>query len=51
MSEENHPTLTITDLTEEDAKTYCCRETADKSEYCQQSKFQLCVTGTLTVSN
>ncbi|XP_044200829.1 uncharacterized protein LOC122976424 [Thunnus albacares] len=37
MSEESHPTLTIKDLTDSDAKFYCCRESAENPQDCMQS--------------
>ena len=50
-SEENHPTLTIKDLRETDAKYYCCRENADNPGVCWRHRIQLDVTGTVTVIN
>ncbi|KAG7999339.1 hypothetical protein GBF38_000137, partial [Nibea albiflora] len=44
MSEENHTTLTIKDVTESDAEFYCCRENTDKPELCWQNRIQLHVT-------
>ncbi|KAE8300515.1 hypothetical protein D5F01_LYC00656 [Larimichthys crocea] len=44
MSEENHTALTIKDVTESDAKFYCCRENTDKPELCGPNRIQLHVT-------
>ncbi|XP_027138150.1 uncharacterized protein LOC113746486 isoform X3 [Larimichthys crocea] len=44
MSEENHTTLTIKDVTESDANVYCCRENTDKPELCGPNRTQLHVT-------
>ncbi|KAI3352536.1 hypothetical protein L3Q82_005484 [Scortum barcoo] len=44
MLEESHFTLTIKDLRESDAKFYCCKETTDNKENCQQNTIQLHVT-------
>ncbi|XP_027138455.1 uncharacterized protein LOC113746560 [Larimichthys crocea] len=44
MSEEHHTTLTIKDVTESDAKFYCCRENTDKPELCGPNRTQLHVT-------
>ncbi|KAE8300512.1 hypothetical protein D5F01_LYC00653 [Larimichthys crocea] len=44
MSEENHTTLTIKDVTESDAKFYCCRENTDKPKLCGPNRIQLRVT-------
>ena len=51
MSEESHPTLTIKDLTDSDAKSYCCSESAENPQYCRQSVIILYVTGTVVVTN
>ncbi|XP_030586515.1 B-cell receptor CD22-like [Archocentrus centrarchus] len=44
MSADSRFTLTINSLTESDANIYCCRETADKPDDCQQSGISLRVT-------
>ncbi|XP_049427022.1 uncharacterized protein LOC125885501 isoform X2 [Epinephelus fuscoguttatus] len=41
MLEERNFTLTIKDLTESDAKVYCCKETTDTPHNCKQSQIQL----------
>ncbi|KAL7404099.1 hypothetical protein ABVT39_009616 [Epinephelus coioides] len=41
MLEERNFTLTIKDLTESDAKVYCCKETTSKPEKCKESEIQL----------
>lgn len=46
MSEENHPTLTIKDLTEDDVKLYCCSENAENPQKCRQNAIDLHVAGT-----
>lgn len=46
MSKENRSTLSIADLTKDDANDYCCRKTTEKTDNCHQSKILLQVTGT-----
>nr|XP_033479573.1 uncharacterized protein LOC117255102 isoform X1 [Epinephelus lanceolatus] len=41
MLEERNFTLTIKNLTESDAKVYCCKETTDTPDNCKQSEIQL----------
>ncbi|XP_044200733.1 uncharacterized protein LOC122976353 [Thunnus albacares] len=41
MSEESHPTLTINNLRESDAKSYCCTENAENPQDCIQSTISL----------
>ncbi|XP_067434413.1 uncharacterized protein [Thunnus thynnus] len=43
MSEESHPTLRIKDLTDNDAKSYCCSNTTEKPELCWHNRTELYV--------
>ena len=51
MSEESHPTLRIKDLTDSDAKSYCCSENAKNQQDCRQSVIVLRVEGTVVFTN
>ena len=51
MSEESHPSLTINDLRESDAKFYCCRNTTEIPGLCWLSRTELHVAGTVVVTN
>ncbi|XP_039469134.1 B-cell receptor CD22-like [Oreochromis aureus] len=49
MSEEKNPTLTINDLRESDANTYCCMKTTDSPGLCSLSNITLQVVTELQV--
>ena len=53
MLEEDNFNLTIRDLTERDAKRYCCssKEDAGKPRNSQQGMIELHIAGTVIVSN
>ena len=51
MSEESNYTLMIKDLTESDAKLYCCSESAEYTQVCSKSEVVLYVAGTVFVTN
>ncbi|KAL3996849.1 dynein assembly factor 5, axonemal [Sarotherodon galilaeus] len=49
MSEEKNPTLTINDLRESDANTYCCMKTTDSPQLCWLNEITLQVVAELQV--
>ncbi|XP_039469022.1 uncharacterized protein LOC120440473 [Oreochromis aureus] len=49
MSEEKNPTLTINDLRESDANTYCCMKTTDSPGHCWLNRISLQVVAELQV--
>ncbi|CAI5681147.1 unnamed protein product [Oreochromis niloticus] len=49
MSEEKNPTLTINDLRESDANTYCCMKTTDRPGNCWLNRISLQVVAELQV--
>lgn len=50
MSDKSNFTLTINDLTESDAKFYCCSDNTNNPKKCWQSAINLQVTGTVAVT-
>ncbi|XP_019216127.1 sialoadhesin isoform X3 [Oreochromis niloticus] len=49
MSEEKNPTLTINDLRESDANSYCCMKTTDSPGHCWLNRISLQVVAELQV--